>query len=344
MKITIKDIAKELDLNFSSVSRALNNKPGVSEETRRIVMETAEKLGYRPNVIARGLVSRVTRTIGVIVPDIINPIFGEITTAIIDTANENGYDVFLCISNWSNKKEEDYIHTVQQKQVDGIIIKSVSDSNTGLLERSSVPVIGYESWTTNNKFSSVSVDNVRGGYMAAEHLIQYGYLKTAIISGPANSSASINRRKGFNDAFEDHNLKTDGSRMYIGEYNIESGYTLAKQLFQDFPDTDSVFAGNDVMALGVLQYLEEHGLAPGKDVGVIGFDDIQISHLPQFMLTTIKQPKFGIGKIMTNVLLEEVNNHNKDRQNFPQRIMLDPELIVRETTKLQPPQMNTRQL
>ncbi len=334
MKVTIKDIAGKLNLNFSSVSRALNGKPGVSEETRKLVVDTAEKMGYRPNVIARGLVSSITKTIGIIIPDIINPIFGEITTAIIETANENDYDVFICISNWSDKKERDYINAIQQKQVDGIIIKSVSDSNTGLLEETNIPVIGYEGLTTDSKFTSVSTDNVKGGYIAAKHLLECGYRNTAILSGPVNSSASINRRKGFSEAFHDNNLDPDENRLYIGEYNIESGYSLAKQLFKDYPDTDSVFTGNDVMALGVLQYLTEHNLKPGTDIGVIGFDNIQISKLPQIRLTTVKQPKYSIGRIMTRVLLDEIKNHNEGNQNLPQRILLEPELIVRETTMI----------
>jgi LacI family transcriptional regulator, galactose operon repressor len=331
-KITIKDIAQKLDLNFSSVSRALNNKPGVSEETRKLVMETAKEMGYRPNVIARGLVSNVTKTLGILMPDIINPLFGEITTAIIETANENDYDVFLCISNWSNEKEISNIHTILQKQVDGIIAKAVSDENSKLLEEAGVPVIGYESWAKNNRFSSVSTDNEKGGYIAAEHLIDYGYRKTGIINGPVNSSAGLHRSNGFNKAYKMHSLKQDKSLLYNGDYNIKSGYKLARKLLKEHPDCDSVFAGNDVIALGVLQYLEEKGIKAGRDFGVIGFDNISFSHLPQIRLTTIKQPKYSIGRIMTKLLLDEIKNKNEGIQNFPQRILLEPELIVRSTT------------
>ena len=331
-KVTIKDIAQKLDLNFSSVSRALNNKPGVSEETRRLVMKTAEEMGYRPNVIARGLVSRTTKTIGVIIPDIINPLFGEITTGIIETANLSDYDVFLCISNWDDEKEKDYINAVQQKQVDGIIVKSVSDSSAALLESAVVPVIGFESWTVNNKFSSVSTDNIKGGYLAGKHLIECGYRKAAIFSGPKNSSASDFRRQGFIKAFEEKGLKFDDTKFCVGEYDIKSGYNLAKQLLEEHPDTDSIFANNDVIALGVLQYLEEHGIKAGQDIGVIGFDNIRMAGLPQIQLTTVKQPKHSSGRIMVNLLLDEIRNNANGIQHYPQRILLEPELIVRKTT------------
>jgi len=332
MKVTIKDIAQKLNLNFSSVSRALNNKPGVSEETRKLVMETAKEMGYRPNVIARGLVSNVTKTLGILMPDIINPLFGEITTAIIETANENDYDVFLCISNWNNEKEISNIHAIQQKQVDGIIAKAVSDGSGKLLEEASVPVIGYESWAKNNKFSSVSTDNEKGGYIAAEHMIACGYKKTGIIHGPVNSSAGVHRRNGFKKAYKKHSLKMDKSLLYNGDYNIKSGYKLAGKLLKEHPDCDSVFAGNDVIALGVLQYLEEQGIKAGREFGVIGFDNISFSHLPQIRLTTIKQPKYSIGRIMTKLLLDEIKNRDEGIQNFPQRILLEPELIIRNTT------------
>ena len=332
MKVTIKDIAQKLDLNFSSVSRALNNKPGVSEETRRLVMKTAEEMGYRPNVIARGLVSRSTKTIGVIIPDIINPLFGAITTGVIETANAADYDVFLCISNWDSNKELDYIHAVQQKQVDGLIIKSVSDLNSKHLEEAHVPVVGYESWAMNNKFSSVSTDNIKGGYIAAKHLIECGYRRTAVISGPENSSASLFRRQGFMKAFEEHNLEYDSSKFCIGEYDIQSGYTFAEQIIKEHPDTDSIFTNNDVLALGALMYMEENGIRPGKDIGVIGFDNIAIAGMPQIQLTTVKQPKHSIGRIMVNLLLDEIKNEKDDIVHYPQRILMEPELIIRKTT------------
>lgn len=331
-KITIKDIAQKLNLNFSSVSRALNNKPGVSEETRKIVMDTAQKMGYRPNVIARGLVSNETKTIGILMPDIINPLFGEITTAVIETSDESDYDVFLSISNWNSDKEVDNIYTILEKQVDGIIAKVVGERSSKILEAANVPVIGYETWMMSHNFSSVSTDNNKGGYICANHLIDCGYKKTALLQGPIKSSAGLHRREGFYKAYKENSLVFDESLLYIGEYNMKSGYEMAKQLFKEHSDVDSVFTGNDVIALGVLQFIAEKGIKPGKDFGVVGFDNIAISHLPQIELTTIKQPKYSIGRIMTNLVLDEIKNQNNGKNSLPQRILLEPELIVRKTT------------
>jgi LacI family transcriptional regulator len=332
MSVTIKDIARELNLNFSSVSRALNSKAGVSEKTRQIVLQKAEELGYYPNVLARGLVSRSTKTIGVIMPDIINPVFGAITTGIIETAYANDYDVFICITNWSEQKEKDYIHTILEKQVAGILVKTVSDSNSQLLNCSNIPIVGYESETSPLSYSTVSTNNEKAGYIAGEHLAAKGYTRPAVLPGPEYSSAAIIRSRGFYRACSDFGIEVDESRMRYGDYNIQSGYNLAAGIINDFPDTDSILAGNDVIALGILQYMKEHNIHEGKDIGVIGFDNISFTGLPQINLTTVKQQKYRIGRIMTNLLFEEMKNTENNIKNLPRMVQLDPELIVRGTT------------
>ena len=332
MSITIKDIANRLDLNFSSVSRALNNKPGVSESTRELVIRTAKEMGYHPNTLARGLVSRKTNTIGVIMPDIINPVFGAITTGVIETANSNDYDVFICVTNWSEEKEAGYIYALMEKQVDGIIVKSVSNANSKLLANSNIPLVGFESWMSTHDFSSVSTDNVHAGRIAAEHFISCGYKHPALIPGPENSSAAIFRCDGFRGIYREKGMEFDESRLLYSDYNIEAGYTMAGKMLEKYPDTDSILAGNDVIAIGVLQYLAEHNIKAGKSFGVIGFDNITFAGLPHIELTTIKQPKYSIGRLMTNLILEEINNEKKGIRNFAQRILLEPELIIRNTT------------
>ena len=183
MNVTIKDIARELGICYSSVSRALNGKPGVSQETRKKITETAERMGYRPNELARGLVSRISKTIGVIIPEILNPLFNEITTGILETANKNKYDVFLCISNWDRKKEKEYLQTFIDKRVDGVIIKSADDSPADNFDNLNLPVIGFEKSSARENFSYVEVDNVKGGYIAADYLLECGYRKIAFIGG-----------------------------------------------------------------------------------------------------------------------------------------------------------------
>jgi LacI family transcriptional regulator len=330
--ITIKDIAKKLGLNFSTVSRALNNKPGVSEKTRKLVVETAKKMGYRPNTIARGLVTRSTKTIAVIFPDILNPVFGEITTGIIETSTENNYDVFLCISNWDSKKELEFMQAVQQKQVDGIIINFVDNKNAAFFDNNSIPAVGFESWLATKNICSVSTDNFKGGYLAAKHLIQAGYKHPAVISGPTTSAASVERNEGFTQACLENDIDFDQSKIYIGRFNITSGVELTKKLLSEHPEIDSIFSNNDVIAFGVLDYLHEKNIKVGKEIGLIGFDNIRFSGLHQIQLSSINQPKEGIGKILSNLLFEQIRNDMDHIQEPPRRILLEPTLISRMTT------------
>ena len=332
MNVTIKDIARKLNLNHSSISRALNNKPGVSEKTRRLVLATAKEMEYHPNQLARGLVSNVTRTIGVLIPEIINPLYAGITTGIIETATENEYKVLLSITNWDSEKETEYLTTFKEKRVDGIVIKAADDSVSKHLSNCNVPVVGYESWNLEKKFSSVSTDNYQGGYLAARHLLDYGYETIAFLSGPESSRARNDRLEGFLKAFSEDGIAYDPSLVFTGDFNIDSGYSLSKDLFASHTRCDAVFAGNDVMALGVLEFLEERGIRPGIDVGVVGFDDIRYSTLPQIQLTTVTQPISSIGRIITTVLLAEIRNIANRIENIPKQILLEPELIPRSTT------------
>lgn len=163
MNVTIKDIARRLNINYSSVSRALNNKPGVSNETRTLVVKTAKEMGYRPNSLAQSLVNRSSKTIGLILPEILNPLFGQIATGVLETAAEGEYTVLLCITNWDSMKEAGYLRMFQEKRVDGIIIKPADDSEFALLESVNVPIIGFENWPSMRGYSFVGADNEKGG-------------------------------------------------------------------------------------------------------------------------------------------------------------------------------------
>ena len=336
MSVTIKDIARKIGINFSSVSRALNNKPGVSSSTRALVIKTANEMGYYPNIHARGLVRKETRTIGVLIPEIINPLFSELATSIIETANENSYDIFLCISNWNPKKEREYLQTLKEKRVDGIIMKSCDDSLEKLSDSFSIPIVGYETWPKEQKHSFVSTDNIKGGFLGVQHLLECGYAKVAYIGGVTYSSTYNERMTGYRRAFEQRGISFESSLIYSGEYHMNSGYSLMKELFSAHRNVDAVFAGNDVMALGVLRYLNEQGIRPGTDVGVVGFDNIQIASLPQIGLTTINQPIFSIGRIITRLLLEEIENKAMHIHLPPQKILLEPDLMPRTTTCARP--------
>jgi len=329
MNVTIKDIARRLDLSYSSISRALNGKEGVSEETRKKIMEIADELGYQPNELARGLVNKVSKTIGVIIPDINNPFFGEIVTGIIEAAKENSYDVFLCISNWDIGDEKEYFSALMKKRVDGIIVKPAGNESLESYDRIRTPLMIIERHEKSSDRNSVEVDNELGGYMAVRHLLDCGYKKPAVIIGKEDMKASNRRLAGAERALLEAGDTLDSGRVVKGSFSIEGGRAAAKELFDSRADVDSVFALNDLIGLGVLQYLSENQVKVPKQVGVIGFDDISYAGLPQIQLTTIRQPKRELGRILCETLLTEINGKEGDA---PINITLDPELIVRKTT------------
>ncbi len=329
MTITIKDIAKELNVSYSAVSRALNAKPGVSEKTRKRILATADKMGYQPNYLARGLVNKVSNTLGVIIPDILNPFFAEITKGIMETANNFGYDILLCVTGWEGKKEKEYIKTLQEKRVDGIILKSSKDKKNERFEDIKVPYILLESWPTNSKCSYIEVDNEKGGYMAATHLLDCGYENIAFIGGKKESYSNRQRLEGFQRAFKERHKNSDNFSVFFGNFGMSSGYELARKLFNSRDKVDAIFAGNDIIALGVLQCANELGIKIPDELGVIGFDNISYARLPQIQLTTIHQPKYALGKIVLETLIDEIR---AKEQRIIKRITLEPDLIVRKTT------------
>ena len=329
ISITIKDVARELGVSYSSISRALNGKEGVSKETRDKILETAEKMGYQPNDLARGLVNKISKTVGVIVPDINNPFFGEIVAGITDASSENEYNIFLCVSGWSMKREKEYFNTLIQKRVDGIILKSVGDQKDYDNIRS--PLMLIERYSRHNKFDSVEVDNEFGGYLAVKHLLDCGYRNIAIILGKEDYYASNRRLRGAKRALEDYELQIDQDLVIEGSFNIEGGRQAAKQLLEGNKQVDAVFAVNDLMGMGVLQYCSENNISVPGEVGVIGYDNISYAGLPQIRLTTVHQPKYELGKMLFETLLEEIQNQENKRPT--KKIILNPELKIRKTTR-----------
>ncbi|HWQ79440.1 MAG TPA: LacI family DNA-binding transcriptional regulator [Anaerovoracaceae bacterium] len=328
INITIKDIAKELGVSYSSISRALNGKDGVSKATRDKIMKAAERMGYEPNDLARGLVNKVSNTIGVIVPDINNPFFGEIVAGITDASNENEYNIFLCISGWDPRIEKEYFNTLRKKRVDGIIIKSVGKNED--YDDIKIPLMFIERYSKYNENDSVEVDNEFGGYLAAKHLLESGYRNIAVILGKEDYFASQRRLKGAKKALEEYGMFRQ-ELVVEGSFSIEGGRQAAKKLFESGHDIDAVFGLNDLIALGVLQYCDENNISVPDQVGVVGFDNISYAELPQIRLTTIHQPKYELGKMLFETLLEEIRNKNSARPT--RKIILNPELKIRKTTR-----------
>lgn len=339
MSVTIKDIANKLNLSYSSVSRALNDKAGVSEETRVQVKNVAKQMGYQPNALAQGLVNKASKTIGVIIPDILNPFYGEVVAGIVEVANESKYNILLCISKWDIEKEKEYLKTLLKKRVDGIIVRPVAERIEDVYENINIPIRVIESFPTGRYSSCVQVNHRMGGYLATKHLIQCGYKKIAFLGGKEDAYVSIERLRGYKEALSEFNIKYKKIIMLDGLVNVKDdiskgyisiGYDLASELLSTNKDVDGILAINDIVALGALQYIEEKSIRFPDEIGVIGFDNVSYAQLPQIQLTTVHQPKIKLGRLLFNTILSEIDEKDKFHPNV---IKLEPELIIRKSTR-----------
>lgn len=340
MSVTIKDIAKEAHVSYATVSRAFNNTYGVKPETRGKILEIAQRLNYSPNGIARGLVLKQTKTIGLIIPDITNPFFPEVARAIEEGAQEEGYSVFLCNTNWEQERESQYIKLLTEKRVDGLIIASVSNALNPAQEAlfDSIPVVYVDRPPHSPKWSYVVIDNVRGGFIATKHLIEAGYRTIGFIGAVEQSLPIDERLKGYRMAMDRYGLPIEERYIKIGHFKQESGAAFIQEMIRQGDHPRAVFAENDVVALGVIQGVREMGLSVPGDVAVVGFDDIPIASFQYIQLSTVGQPKYDMGRAAARILFEEISRRSELKSELATEdhgrrvVILEPQLIVRKTS------------
>lgn len=280
--------------------------------------------------MARGLVKKQTHTIGVIIPDLANSFFSEVTEGILDSASEHGYTTLLCVSNWNVDEEKKYLQTLQEKRVDGIILKPANDFDNKHLEQITVPYIILEGWKGDENCSHVKVDNQKGAYIGTKYLLERGYKHIAFAGGKKGSYSNAQRIKGYKAALEEQGILIDDQIILYNDFTVQGGYEMAEQILNSGKRVDAIFAGNDTIALGVLDYASSNGYNIPEDLGVIGYDDIFYSELPQIQLTTIYHPKHTLGKYAMDTLFQELC---KEKEQVVKTITFVPKLIVRKTTK-----------
>ena len=332
MDTTIKDIAKIAGVSYATVSRALNDKYGVNPATREEIVRIAEELNYSPNAIARGLVKKQTHTVGLIIPDITNPFFPEVARGAEDLLEKEGYSVFLCNSNWEKKRENKYINLLIEKRVDGLLIAPsasiITESDRKQFER--LPVVLMSGVQSGSGTDSIVLNNIKGGYIAGQYLLGKGRRKFCFIGGAEDSFSVKERYTGFLKSVEGYNgcvLSPD--MVKFGDYREKSGYRIMKDLITERKIPDAVFASNDLLALGAMQAISEEGLRIPEDISVIGFDNIATASFRGVELTTVENPKYRMGELAVKMLLARIDNPDKKERN--ERLVLDPELIIRKT-------------
>jgi len=294
-KVTIKDIAKRLQVSAVTVSNALNSKPGVSPDTREKIVRLAKKMGYQPNYFAKGLVSKQSFAIGLIVSNIADPFYPELALGVQKKVNEQGYSMMLFNTNHSIENEKKIIEMLQSRGADGIILSTVlqDDPNIDLLNKAKIPFVLVNRLILDPKkgsrIDSVTLDNYGGGYKSARHLCQLGHTNIAIIAGDKKASTTILRIEGTKAAFAEFGVTIQPDLIVECGFSKQSAYETAKKLFVKNNRPTAFLIHEDNMALGVREAAFEMGLSIPEDLAIIGFDDISTSSLAGNELTPISQ-------------------------------------------------------
>ncbi|QOX65837.1 LacI family transcriptional regulator [Anoxybacterium hadale] len=338
MQVTIKEIAKEAEVSTATVSMILNNKDkNISEATRNRVLEIAKKRNYIPNTMARSLVTRHTRTIGLIMPDIVNPFFPEIARGAEDRASKSRYSIIYCNTDDNLIREDSYVDILTEKMVDGIIFTHSADrkGSTERLKRCQVPIILIDrDYDLPNVIGKVLVDNTKASQMAVNYLLSKGYRKIAYIAGSMNTQTAQDRLEGYKKALEESNLECSQRYIKIGEYKSQWGSDATKEFLREGIPFDAIFGGNDLIAIGAMKALKEAGLKVPDDIGVMGFDDIYMSSIVEPSLTTIKQPNYEMGYKAAELLINSIEGHGEQREaHDAEKAILGTELTIRESTR-----------
>ncbi len=334
MRVTIDDIARLAGVSKATVSRVLNNKAeGVSTDTRKMIQKLIDDLEYKPNLLARGIVTSKTKTIGLILPDITNPFFPELVKAVEDCASKNGYTVIFGNTDFSLEKEQNYISTFIAKRVDGVILTSTVDDNSIIhnkFKKYNVPCVLLDRTMKNMDYDAgVFFDNQYALYISCEYLIKHGNKKIAFISGPAAVSTSRERIEGYKMALGQYGIEFDQRFIKYGNFTLDSGYKAIWDLHNDGIEFTGVLASNDIMAIGAMKALKELKYKIPDDIEVIGFDNIEFASMTEPPLTTIQQPTYEMGQKATEFLLMLINGKSPKNKH----IRLQPKLVFRSTTR-----------
>ena len=333
-KVTIKDIAKIANVSHTTVSRALNQQSRIREDTKEKILSIAKELNYRPNFIARSLVMKRTKTLGLVITTIANPFYTELAQGIEAMARKLGYNIILCSTQSDLATEKLYVDMLRSKGVDGIIFTSahMGDPNIVDLAEEGFPIMLVNRRTyhpmVKERVDYVGIDNIQGGFWAVEHLIKLGHHRIGIIGGSSESSVGFERLEGGKEALTKYNLEEIDDYFLEGNFLMESGYRGGMRFMRMGEPPTAIFAANDYMALGLYQAVIEGGLKVPEDIAIVGFNDIEFAAMKGIELTTIGQKKYEMGALSVETLVDKIEGRGGVS---PQEIILKPELIIRKT-------------
>ncbi|MCS0671119.1 catabolite control protein A [Cytobacillus firmus] len=317
MNVTIYDVAREANVSMATVSRVVNGNPNVKPATRKKVMEVIDRLGYRPNAVARGLASKKTTTVGVIIPDISSTFFAELARGIEDIATMYKYNIILSNSDQNIEKELHLLNTMLGKQVDGIVFMggNITSEHVEEFEKSPVPIVLAGSIEETGKIPSVNINYEQAAFDVTKSFIEKGHKDAAIVVGPLREP--INQEKklaGYKRALEEAEVSFRDELVVEGDYTYDSGIEAFEKLLEADPRPTAIFAGSDEMALGIVHGAEDKGYNIPKDFEVISSDNTRLALMVRPQLTSVVQPLYDIGAVAMRLLTKLMNKESVDEQ------------------------------
>jgi DNA-binding LacI/PurR family transcriptional regulator len=338
--VTIKDIAKALGLSTSTVSRALRDSYEISPETKKLVLEYAEKINYHPNPIALSLKERRSRSIGIIVSEIANSFFSQTIDGIESIAYNNGYNVIISQSRESAERELINLNYLTSRSIDGLIVSVSAETNDfsnfkELYERG-MPIVFFDRIVNDINTHKVIIDNYKGAYEATIELISQGYKNIAAITNNENLSITKDRLAGYKAALADHGIAEKGSFIKFcahGGLVLSEVEDIITTLVNSTPRPDAILALGDKLTTGALRMLKAKKIRVPDDMGLMGFSNSDTTELIDPPLSIIKQPAFEMGEIATTLLLQLIESKHPVTQ-FETRV-LAPQLIIRDSSRMQ---------
>lgn len=333
-KVTIHDIAKKLNITASTVSRALNNNPRISENTKKIVQKAAKELNYQPNNIAAALRHGKSHVIGVIVPRTDRSFFASVIRGIEEVANKIGYKVIICQTYDNYEKEVQTIDALFSARVDGIIASlgknTVNFKHFERTQEKGIPLVLFDRTTDALEVSQVMINDHLGAYKIVEHLIRQGCRRIAHFTSPKKVSIFKERLRGYTDALKDHGIAFDPELVIDSDLQLEDGRKSMKKLLALDQKPDAVFSASDYAAMGAMQVLKENGIKIPQDIALAGFSNEPFTSFTDPTLTTVDQLSLTMGKVTAELFFEQLNAKNKEF--IPQKVVLKPEIIIRKST------------
>jgi len=335
MRTTIKSVAEACGVSQTTVSLILNGKPSrISEETRQLILDTAQKLDYRPNRLAISLATKKTNTIGLLVPDISNLFFAALAKSIETRSHSYGFNILLGNTEDNPKLDLYYLQMFLDRSVEGILYVHSASANEKdieqyrkLINTSGIPIIMIDRYIEGVNSNSISINNRHGGYMVTKHLLEQGHRRIGCITGPHYVSSTIQRLLGYQQALSEHNIPYDHGLICEGDYDIETGRKFAPALLAR--GVTSIFAFSDMIALGVYKELRELNINIPGEISVVGFDDIFVADMLDVPLTTVYQPVKEMGAVGVDQLIQIIRKESTGVRD----LVFEPTLKVRSSTK-----------